>query len=69
MTRGHIEQIGHKHMIDVPEPAQRRTDRRTCDSCEASASDCRSVEWLRSRLCCSACPGDHDTDRGTPDAA
>lgn len=54
-------------MIGVPEPAQRRTDRRTCPNCEASASGCRSVEWLRGRRCCDSCTGDHDG--GEPDAA
>jgi hypothetical protein len=30
--------------IDVPE---RRTDRKTCPYCEASAAGCRSNAWLR----------------------
>ncbi len=43
----------------IPAP-ERRTDRKPCPSCEGSASGCRSVEWLRGRRCCDACPGDHD---------
>lgn len=46
--------------IDVPE---RRTDRNNCSDCEATAAGCRSVEWLAGRLCCSACPGQHDDER------
>lgn len=49
-------------MIDVPETDNnRRTDRKTCTHCEASAAGCRSNYWLRGRNCCEACPGDHDT--------
>jgi len=55
-------------VADIPTP-ERRSDRRNCDSCEAGAAACRSREWLSGRLCCGKCPGDHDTDRGTPDAA
>ena len=43
--------------IDVP---PRRTDRRTCPYCEASAAGCRSNKWLRARFCCEACDGWHD---------
>jgi hypothetical protein len=47
-------------VIEVPDVAERRTDRKTCPTCEASAAGCRSNEWLRGRLCCEACAGDHD---------
>ena len=48
-------------MIDVPDTqTPRRTDRKLCAHCEASASGCRSNEWLRGRRCCTACAGDHD---------
>lgn len=52
---------GGPPVIDVPEPeTTRRTDRRLCPHCEASASGCRSNEWLRGRLCCESCTGNHD---------
>lgn len=47
-----------------PDPNPRRTDRRTCPYCEASAAGCRSLEWLRGRRCCDACSGDHDEAAG-----
>ena len=39
---------------------ERRTDRKTCAACEASAAGCRSNEWLRGRRCCERCTGNHD---------
>lgn len=47
-------------MIETPETDERRTDRRACPHCEASAADCRSHKWLSGRLCCQQCRGDHD---------
>lgn len=47
--------------LDVtPDTPPRRTDRKLCPACEASAAGCRSNEWLRGRRCCDACTGDHD---------
>lgn len=51
--------MGFLDQIDVPE---RRIDRKTCAYCEATASGCRSVEWLRGRRCCEACAGNHDRE-------
>lgn len=47
-------------VIDVPDAPARRTDRRNCDHCQATAAGCRSHKWLSGRLCCDLCPGDHD---------
>lgn len=44
-----------------PDQKPRRTDKKPCPSCDASAAGCRSVEWLAGRLCCTACRSDHDT--------
>lgn len=43
--------------IDVP---PRRTDRKTCPSCEATASGCRGHKFLSGRYCCEQCTGNHD---------
>lgn len=48
-------------MIEVPDAPPRRTDCKTCQHCDASAAGCRSNYWLRGRLCCELCEGDHDT--------
>lgn len=45
--------------------AERRTDRKTCPACEASAAGCRSNEWLRGRRCCERCTGNHDSSTTT----
>lgn len=49
-------------MIDVPDTFDRRTDRRPCQHCEASAAGCRSHKWLSGRLCCDRCRADHDAE-------
>jgi hypothetical protein len=43
-----------------PDVAPRRTDRKICPTCEASAAGCRSLHWLAGRYCCESCTGDHD---------
>jgi hypothetical protein len=43
--------------IDVP---PRRTDRKHCQHCEASAAGCRAHRWMTGFLCCPACFGNHD---------
>jgi hypothetical protein len=49
----------------MTESAKTRTDRRTCAYCDASVAGCDAVSWLRGRLCCSSCTGNHDVeDRG-----
>jgi hypothetical protein len=54
-------------VIDVPDVPPRRSDRKTCPYCEASAAGCRSNAWLRGRNCCAACAGGHD--QATPHGA
>lgn len=54
---GKANTMGFLTDIDAPE---RRKDHRPCPSCDASAAGCRSVESLAGRLCCAACPGQHD---------
>jgi hypothetical protein len=49
-------------VIEVPDPPERRRDRKTCRWCEATPQWCRSHEWLHSRRCCEACGGNHDAD-------
>jgi len=52
-------------VIEVPEAPPRRTDRRLCDHCGASAATCRSHAWLSGRACCQACDEsgrDHDNE-------
>jgi hypothetical protein len=46
--------------IRVPDAPPKRTDRKRCPVCDASAAGCRSSEWLAGRRCCRACLGDHD---------
>jgi len=53
---------GADGVIEVSETDTRRTDRKTCRHCEASAAGCRSNAWLRGRNCCDACTGNHDLD-------
>lgn len=53
-------------MIGTTDVPPRRTDRKHCTYCEASAAGCRSNAWLRGRNCCETCTGDHDV-AGTPD--
>lgn len=43
-----------------PNATPRRTDRKPCPHCDASAAGCRSVAWLRGSPCCESCPSDHD---------
>lgn len=52
-----------------PNQTPRRADRKSCPICEASASGCRSIEWLRGRRCCEACGGNHDEGTVATDAA
>ena len=50
---------------DIPAPT-RRTDRKPCQHCDASAAGCRSVKWLRGQACCDRCQLDHDRPERTP---
>jgi len=52
-------------MIDVPETDPKPRSRKVCASCEATPQGCDSNYWLRSRRCCDACTGDHDTTTTT----